>query len=117
MFGHLHHSKSNTLQHSHSTLTPFMWAGVPQELVKHWDPAQPLLVGGLDAGEEARTHLQLRLKRHRWPATAAAQQCHVPDVRGPTVGLVDAPVSPCLVDRAGRIPFDSAAAGVHALST
>ncbi|BDA50761.1 probable pre-rRNA-processing protein TSR1 homolog at N-terminal half [Coccomyxa sp. Obi] len=39
---------------------------IPCELVKHWDPAQPLLVGGLSASEEGRGFLQLRLKRHRW---------------------------------------------------
>ena len=38
---------------------------MPQELVRHWNPAQPLLAGGLEGGEEARSHLQLRLKRHR----------------------------------------------------
>ena len=41
-------------------------AGVPCELLQHWDPAQPLLVGGLSAAEEGRGFLQLRLKRHRW---------------------------------------------------
>ena len=41
-------------------------AGVPCELVRHWSPMQPLLVGGLAPAEEARTFLQLRLKRHRW---------------------------------------------------
>lgn len=39
---------------------------MPCELVRHWDPAQPLLVGGLGGGEEGRGYLQLRLKRHRW---------------------------------------------------
>ncbi|CAL8465158.1 g4693 [Coccomyxa elongata] len=42
------------------------FTGIPCELVKHWDPAQPLLVGGLSASEEGRGFLQLRLKRHRW---------------------------------------------------
>lgn len=41
-------------------------AGVPCELLQHWDPAQPLLIGGLSAAEEGRGFLQLRLKRHRW---------------------------------------------------
>lgn len=41
-------------------------AGIPCELLQHWDPAQPLLVGGLGASEEGRGFLQLRLKRHRW---------------------------------------------------
>ncbi len=41
-------------------------AGIPCELLQHWDPAQPLLVGGLSAAEEGRGFLQLRLKRHRW---------------------------------------------------
>ncbi|EIE20399.1 DUF663-domain-containing protein [Coccomyxa subellipsoidea C-169] len=42
------------------------FTGVPCELVRHWDPAVPLLVGGLAAAEEGRGFLQLRLKRHRW---------------------------------------------------
>lgn len=41
-------------------------AGIPCELVRHWDPAQPLLVGGLAAEEVGRGFMQLRLKRHRW---------------------------------------------------
>ena len=41
-------------------------AGMPCELSAHWDPAQPLLVGGLAAAEEGRGFMQLRLKRHRW---------------------------------------------------
>jgi hypothetical protein len=39
---------------------------MPCELLAHWDPAQPLLVGGLAAAEEGRGFMQLRLKRHRW---------------------------------------------------
>ena len=43
-----------------------MCAGMPCELSEHWDPAQPLLVGGLAPAEEGRGFMQLRLKRHRW---------------------------------------------------
>lgn len=39
---------------------------MPCELVKHWSPVQPLLVGGISPAEETRSYLQLRLKRHRW---------------------------------------------------
>ena len=45
---------------------PGACSGIPCELVRHWDPAQPLLVGGLAPAEEGRGFLQLRLKRHRW---------------------------------------------------
>ena len=48
------------------TVSPQPAAGIPCELLQHWDPAQPLLVGGLGAAEEGRGFLQLRLKRHRW---------------------------------------------------
>ena len=40
--------------------------GVPCELARHFDPRQPVLVGGLAQGEEALGFMQLRLKRHRW---------------------------------------------------
>lgn len=43
-----------------------MRAGMPCELSEYWDPAQPLLVGGLAPAEEGRGFMQLRLKRHRW---------------------------------------------------
>ena len=39
---------------------------MPCELVENFDPAQPLLVGGLGQGEERVGLMQLRLKRHRW---------------------------------------------------
>ncbi|KAK9820869.1 hypothetical protein WJX81_007795 [Elliptochloris bilobata] len=42
------------------------FSGMPCELSAHWDPAQPLLVGGLAPAEEKRGFMQLRLKRHRW---------------------------------------------------
>ncbi len=41
-------------------------AGIPYELVKHFSPKQPILVGGLSAVEQGRSYMQLRLKRHRW---------------------------------------------------
>ena len=39
---------------------------MPCELVQHFDPGVPLLVGGVLPAEEGTAHLQLRLKRHRW---------------------------------------------------
>ena len=39
---------------------------MPCELVENFDPAQPLLVGGLGQGEERVGLMQLRFKRHRW---------------------------------------------------
>ena len=41
-------------------------AGMPCELVQHFSPASPLLVGGVLPAEEGTGHMQLRLKRHRW---------------------------------------------------
>eukprot|EP00887_Chlorella_sp_A99_P004810 scaffold4.g4810.t1 len=40
--------------------------GLPCELVQHFDPRSPLLVGGVARGEEGQGYMQLRLKRHRW---------------------------------------------------
>ena len=42
------------------------FAGIPCELVQHFSPTQPILVGGLSAVEQGRGCMQLRLKRHRW---------------------------------------------------
>lgn len=39
---------------------------VAYELVENFDPAYPLLVGGLLASEESFGFIQVRIKRHRW---------------------------------------------------
>ncbi|KAM0841390.1 hypothetical protein ACQ4PT_059022 [Festuca glaucescens] len=40
--------------------------GVPFELVEHFDPCHPILVGGIGLGEENTGYMQVSLKRHRW---------------------------------------------------
>ena len=40
--------------------------GIPCEMVDHFDPRRPLLVGGLGLAEEKLGYMQFRLKRHRW---------------------------------------------------
>ncbi|XP_047312141.1 ribosome biogenesis protein BMS1 homolog isoform X2 [Impatiens glandulifera] len=39
---------------------------VPFEMVEHFDPYHPVLVGGIALGEESVGCMQVRLKRHRW---------------------------------------------------
>ncbi|XP_056161423.1 ribosome biogenesis protein bms1 isoform X2 [Syzygium oleosum] len=39
---------------------------VPFEMVEHFDPCHPILVGGVGLGEENTGYMQARLKRHRW---------------------------------------------------
>ncbi|KAJ9185011.1 hypothetical protein P3X46_004691 [Hevea brasiliensis] len=39
---------------------------VPFEMVEHFDPCHPILVGGIGFGEENVGYMQTRLKRHRW---------------------------------------------------
>eukprot|EP00057_Strongylocentrotus_purpuratus_P007511 XP_011661985.1 PREDICTED: ribosome biogenesis protein BMS1 homolog [Strongylocentrotus purpuratus] len=41
-------------------------ADVPCEFVSHFDPAYPLILGGLLNSEEAVGYVQMRLKKHRW---------------------------------------------------
>lgn len=39
---------------------------VPFELVEHFDPCHPILVGGIGLSEENTGYMQVSLKRHRW---------------------------------------------------
>ncbi|KAG8646425.1 ribosome biogenesis protein BMS1 homolog isoform X2 [Manihot esculenta] len=39
---------------------------VPFEMVEHFDPCHPILVGGIGFAEENVGYMQARLKRHRW---------------------------------------------------
>ena len=39
---------------------------VPCELITNFDPSYPLIVGGLQSGEEQIGYIQLRMKKHRW---------------------------------------------------
>lgn len=44
---------------------------MPYELVAHFDPAHPLLVGGLGQAEQKLGIMKMRLKRHRWGGVVA----------------------------------------------
>ena len=39
---------------------------IPCEMIEHFDPAYPIIVGGLLPAEERFGYLQVRIKRHRW---------------------------------------------------
>ena len=42
------------------------FAGMPAELVAHFDPRTPLLAGAVAPAEAGTGFLRLRVKRHRW---------------------------------------------------
>eukprot|EP00850_Spirogloea_muscicola_P005302 SM000024S07764 [mRNA] locus=s24:352099:356569:- [translate_table: standard] len=42
------------------------FVGVPCELVRHFDPRRPVLVGAVAPSEEAVGYMQARTKKHRW---------------------------------------------------
>lgn len=44
----------------------FLLKGIPSEFMEHFDPRQPLIVGGLVKGEEAMGFVQARFHAHRW---------------------------------------------------
>lgn len=44
----------------------FVIGNIPVEYLQHFDPCQPLLAGGVNAGEDEFRVVHARLKRHRW---------------------------------------------------
>eukprot|EP00891_Asterochloris_glomerata_P004383 jgi/Astpho2/4383/e_gw1.00067.3.1_t len=52
--------------HRAGTYVRLRFTGLPCELLRHFTPSQPLLVGGLTPAEEGSGFMQLRFKRHRW---------------------------------------------------
>lgn len=40
--------------------------GVPHEMVEHFDPCHPILIGGISLGEDNVGYMQVKIKHHRW---------------------------------------------------
>eukprot|EP00775_Hariotina_reticulata_P007582 gene7582-7787_t len=60
------HTRVAMAGHAVGTYVRLRLTGVPFELVQHWNPSRPLLVGGLGQGEQRMGVMRLRFKRHRW---------------------------------------------------
>lgn len=52
--------------HRPGTYVRIEFTAMPCELIDHFDPRYPLLVGGLLSSEETYGFAQVRIKRHRW---------------------------------------------------
>eukprot|EP00963_Diacronema_lutheri_P009652 scaffold882_cov384-Pavlova_lutheri.AAC.3 len=48
------------------TYVRLLFHRIPWELVKNFDPCQPLLIGGILNTESGRGFVRVRIKRHRW---------------------------------------------------
>lgn len=52
--------------HRPGTYVRLLFHGMPRELVEHFDPRRPLVVGGVPPQEEGFGFMQARFKKHRW---------------------------------------------------
>lgn len=51
---------------SAGTYVRLLFHRIPWELIKNFDPCQPLLIGGILNTESGRGFVRVRIKRHRW---------------------------------------------------